>query len=286
MVYSLANFAFPNFDPIAVHLGPLAIRWYGIAYVLGFALGYLTLLRRSDRGILRLSRAAVADLVGWVAAGVVIGGRLGWWLVYDRPSTEDQSRWYEPFAMWHGGMSFHGGLVGVAIAAGIWSWRNRAPFWNVADNLALVAPIGLFFGRIANFINAELVGRPTNMPWGVVFPGETFARHPSQLYEAVLEGPALLALIIVTRPWCRFRDGRSAGLFLLIYGIFRAGVEITRQPDVQVGFIAFGWLTMGQLLSVALVIVGVGTLLNFRRAALQSPAPLTGLSKPGSLGRP
>src|SRR6185437_15404836 len=143
--------------------------------------------------------------------------------------------WYEPFALWHGGMSFHGGLMGVAVVLVLWSWLRHAPVLNVADCAALVTPIGLFFGRIANFINSELVGRPTALPWGVTFPGDMVPRHPSQLYEAVLEGPVLLLALWLTFRWRRPRDGRLAAQFLIIYGLSRFFIEFTREPDAQLG---------------------------------------------------
>ena len=155
-------------------------------------------------------------------------------------------------------MSFHGGLLGVLAVVGIWCWRTKSPVLNVADCLALVTPIGLFTGRIANFINAELVGRPSNVPWAMVFPNDTVSRHPSQLYEAVLEGPALLGALWLCRKLFKPGDGREAALFLVFYGTFRFLVEFTREPDVQLGFIAFGWLTMGQLLSLLISIAGAG----------------------------
>lgn len=252
----IASIPFPDVDPVIVRLGPLSVRWYGLAYLLGFLAAYFALRVLAKRNTLRVSPAAVSDFVSWAALGVVAGGRAGWWLFYHRADTIPEP-WWEPLAIWHGGMSFHGGLIGVAIATFVWSRWYRAAFWNVADALALVAPIGLMFGRLANFINAELVGRPTHVPWGIVFPGDTLARHPSQLYEAFLEGPCLLALLWLTRLWSARRDGRAAALLLIGYAAFRFAVEFTREPDVQVGFIAFGWLTMGQALSVALGVVGV-----------------------------
>ena len=174
----------------------------------------------------------------------------------------------KPIALWHGGMSFHGGLIGVILAVVIWGRFHKAPVWNVVDNLSLVAPIGLFFGRVANFINAELVGRPSDVPWAVIFPGDAFGRHPSQLYEAILEGPILMGFVWIVAKATRAnavdptagargdRDGRVAGAFLVFYGIARFAVEFTREPDPQIGFIAFGWLTMGQLLSAAMALVG------------------------------
>ena len=251
----LASTYYPQIDPVLFRVGPLAVRWYGVAYLAGFLLAYLALKRLIRRGELRLPQEGLGDLVTWLIAGVLVGGRAGWWLFYHRSGGPEP--WYEPLAIWHGGMSFHGGLAGVAIALALWAWAKQAPFWNVADCLALVAPIGLFLGRIANFINAELVGRATDLPWGVVFPGDTVPRHPSQLYEAVLEGPLLLLVLWVF--WRRKRpaDGRTAAAFLVGYGLFRFLAEFTRQPDEQLGFIALGWLTMGQLLSALLVLVGL-----------------------------
>lgn len=266
----LAFIDYPRIDPDLLRVGPLHVRWYGMAYLLGFVLAFAALRRMSRKGALRLPAGSVGDLVSWLAAGVVLGGRLGWWLFYHR-SQGAVEPWYEPLAIWHGGMSFHGGLTGVLIALLAWCWRRRVAFWNLADCLALVAPLGLFFGRIANFINAELVGRPTTVPWGVIFPGDSVARHPSQLYEAVLEGPLLLLVL-----WCFFRlrrprDGQTAALFLICYGLFRFAVEFTRQPDEQLGFIAFGWLTMGQLLSVVLALAGLAFWFIRGRSAAERP---------------
>ena len=252
----LAAIHYPEFDPVIFRLGPLAIRWYGLAYFLAFILCYFALETLSKRRQLRITREQISDLIVYLAASVVVGGRAGWWLIYHR-TPQSPEPWYEPVAIWNGGMSFHGGLIGVVLVAWFWSWRNRVSLWHIADNLALVTPIGLLLGRLANFINAELVGRPTELPWGVIFPGDEFARHPSQLYEALLEGPLLLAGLWGTRRFCKAYDGRTAGLFVMLYSLFRFGVEFTREPDVQIGFIAFGWLTMGQLLSLILLLCGV-----------------------------
>lgn len=256
----LAVIPYPRIDPDALRLGLLHIRWYGLTYLLGFALAIAALRNMSRKGILRLPVSTVGDVVSWLAMGVVVGGRTGWWLFYHRSQGAIEP-WYEPIAIWHGGMSFHGGLIGVLFALAIWSWAQQASFWNLADCLALVAPLGLFFGRIANFINAELVGRPTTVPWGMIFPGDSIPRHPSQLYEAVLEGPLLLLVLWTLFRLRRSTDGRTAALFLICYGLFRFAVEFTRQPDPQLGFIAFGWLTMGQLLSAMLIGVGIILLL-------------------------
>jgi phosphatidylglycerol---prolipoprotein diacylglyceryl transferase len=252
----IAAIEFPHIDPVLLRLGPLAIRWYGIAYLLGFLSAYALLRQFISRGKLHISRKRLDDLMGWLMIGVIGGGRAGWWLFYHRAEGVAEP-WYEPMAIWHGGMSFHGGLIGVSIALVIWARWNRTAFWNVADCLALVTPIGLFFGRIANFINAELVGRLTAMPWGVIFPGESFPRHPSQIYEAVLEGPLLFLTLWLAHVRYRPSKGRIAALFLILYGIFRFGVEFTREPDAQLGFILFGWITMGQLLSAVLVAIGI-----------------------------
>jgi phosphatidylglycerol:prolipoprotein diacylglycerol transferase len=251
----IALIQFPAIDPVALRIGPIAVRWYGIAYLLGFTIGYAMLNSRVRRGLLPIGRSGLQDLVGWIAIGVMVGGRLGWWLFYHRASGAPEP-WYEPIALWHGGMSFHGGLIGVIAALLTWSWWNQISFWSLADNIALVAPVGLFFGRLANFINAELVGRPTTLPWGMLFPGEPLPRHPSQIYEALVEGPALLLLLcLIAR--ARPRAGRVAGAFLVLYGVFRFALEFTRQPDDQLGFVAFGWLTMGQLLSAVAASVGM-----------------------------
>ena len=268
----LAAIPYPRIDPFVFRIGPIGVRWYGVAYLLGFALAYAGLRLMIRRGVLRLPAAALTDLVGWLVVGVVGGGRAGWWLFYHRAGGAPEP-WYEPLAVWHGGMSFHGGLAGVAAALLLWSWRRRIPFWHLADALALVAPLGLLLGRVANFINAELVGRPTDLPWGVVFPGDDFARHPSQLYEAALEGPVLMLALWAAWRWLRPREGQTAALFLLLYGVFRFAVEFTRQPDEQLGFVAFGWLTMGQLLSVALAAAGTLAWIRLRRPR-PTPEPL------------
>ena len=277
----LSAIPFPQLDPVLFRLGPIAVRWYGLAYIAGFAFAYWGLCRQIRSGRLRLTHENLSGLLGWAVAGVIVGGRLGWWLFYHRSSGAIEP-WYEPLAVWHGGMSFHGGLIGVILVTAAWAWRRQLPAMHIADALALVTPVGLFFGRLANFINAELVGRPTEMPWGVVFPGEAFARHPSQLYEAILEGPVLLLCL-----WWFARGrqeqfgrgtGQIAGAFLLLYGIFRFAVEFSRQPDEQLGYIAFGWLTMGQLLSVGLLLIGIGLatrrLVRFRGSAAPSHSNL------------
>jgi len=256
MLFALAQIPFPHINPTVVQFGPIAIRWYGIAYLTGFLLGYVLLKRMVASGRLRLTLDQLSDLLGWLVAAVVIGGRLGWWLIYHR-TAGPADPWYTPLAIWQGGMSFHGGLVGIVAVLTAWCWWNKYSFWHVADSMALVAPVGLFFGRIANFINAELVGRATNVPWAVVFPGDNFGRHPSQIYEALLEGVVIFLLLWKLARKGRQSDGTIAGTFVTLYAISRFTLEFTRQPDDQIGFIAFGWLTMGQLLSLLMLLAGI-----------------------------
>ena len=225
----------------------------GLSLVLGTVLGFIAALLTHLSSSL-VERWTILLGSAWIAAGVIVGGRLGWWLFYHR-SDGVPGHWFDILAIWNGGMSFHGGLIGVVAAMGLWCRRHRIPFWNVADAAAVVAPVGLFFGRIANFINAELVGRPTEVSWAVIFPGDSFGRHPSQLYEAVLEGPLLLMLLLLLRRR-RPQEGMLSAAFLVGYGLVRFLVEFTREPDPQLGFLAFGWLTMGQLLSITILAIG------------------------------
>ena len=271
MFNALAYIVLPSIDPVALQVGPLAVRWYGLAYVAGFAIAYAVLARLARRGSLVVDAAgALTDLVAWGAVGVMVGGRLGWWFIYHRGGAAEP--WYEPLAVWHGGMSFHGGLLGVIVALLIWAQHYRASVWATADALAMIAPFGLFFGRLANFINAELLGRPSTVPWAVVFPGEELPRHPSQLYEAMLEGPLLL-LVLWALGRFRLKRGQVAAGFLITYGIFRFAAEFTRQPDEQVGFVAFQWLTMGQLLSVVVAVAGAALWLVRACAKCVEPTP-------------
>ena len=266
----MAAFAYPALDPIALRVGPFALRWYGIAYRVGFvAAGFIMrwLVRRwklslSDDDLLTIVLAAVL--------GVLLGGRLGYVLFYGGGYF-----WSHPaqiLAIWDGGMSFHGGLAGILVAAVVVATTMRVPFMTLVDLGSVGAPVGLFFGRLANFINGELWGRQTGVPWGVVFPGAgSRPRHPSQLYEAVLEGLVILAVVL----WLAMRKpilprGVIFGTLLTLYGVFRIFIEFFRQPDVQVGAHGFfaGWLTMGMILSVPLVIAGVAVIVWSRARAL------------------
>jgi phosphatidylglycerol---prolipoprotein diacylglyceryl transferase len=257
--------AYPAIDPVLVQIGPIAIRWYALAYLAGLLLGWLYarwLARHSPRLV---APAAIDDFLTWATLGVVLGGRLGYILFYkplyylDHPLAALQ--------LWHGGMSFHGGLLGVVVAGVTFCARRRIRTLAFADLIFCAAPIGLFLGRIANFINGELVGRPSDVPWAMVFPGYgPQPRHPSQLYEAGLEGLALFVILFLLWrvPAIRGRPGLLTGAFLIGYGVFRSFVELLREPDAHLGFIAEG-LTMGQLLSLPMALIGVWFVLRAAR---------------------
>ncbi|GAB7080928.1 prolipoprotein diacylglyceryl transferase [Megalodesulfovibrio paquesii] len=253
----------PAFDPVAIQLGPLAIRWYGLMYLLGFGLawglGRWRAARKpwSDAG---WTPADVDDLITWCVAGLILGARLGYTLFYDFSHFAHNP--LDVVRIWQGGMSFHGGLLGIVLAAMLFSRLRKKPFFTIADFVCPLAPPGLFAGRMGNFINGELWGRPTDLPWGMLFPDPAAGgvpRHPSQLYEALLEGVVLFVTLWFFSRTPRPR-GAVTGLFLLCYGLFRGLVELVREPDAQLGYLAFGWLTMGQLLSVPMILAGVGIL--------------------------
>ena len=249
--------AFPAIDPVAVEIGPLAIRWYALAYVAGILGGWrymAVLTRRSANGI---AARDVDDFVLWATLGIVLGGRLGYVLFY-RPGDYLQDP-LSVFALWQGGMSFHGGLCGVAVAAVLFAWRRDIPLLALGDLIGAAAPIGLFFGRLANFVNGELYGRPTTAPWGMVFPGAgPEPRHPSQLYEAVLEGLVLFTVcaVVVFAMRGLERAGLVGGVFFVGYAIARGFAELFRQPDAHLGFL-IGGATMGQLLSIPVLLAGI-----------------------------
>jgi phosphatidylglycerol:prolipoprotein diacylglycerol transferase len=248
--------AFPNIDPVAVHLGPLAIRWYGLAYVAGFLAAWALMNKRAAHPDSDWDAEQVSDLVFYSALGIVLGGRLGYVLFYNLPVYLAHP--LDIFKVWQGGMSFHGGLIGALLACALWGRGAGKGFLNVIDFLAPAVPIGLCLGRIANFINGELWGAPTDLSWGVVFPNPEaggIPRHPSQLYEAGLEG-LLLFVVLWWYTQRRRPVGAVAGLFLLGYGVLRFAVEFVRQPDTQLGYLAWSWLTMGQVLSLPVMLFG------------------------------
>ncbi len=254
--------SYPHIDPVIVEIGPLAIRWYGLMYLLGFAGGYLWICFLAKRRKFDLSNDDIADLVYYGVFGVILGGRLGYVLFYNLGYYLEHP--LQIFAVWEGGMSFHGGLLGVTAAVLLFARRRQKPLPEIGDLVAAAAPIGLFFGRLGNFINAELWGRTTDLPWAMIFPGAgSLPRHPSQLYEAFLEGIVLFLLLW----WAHSRDivrGGAMCLFLAGYGMSRFLVEFVREPDAQLGFLP-GHVTMGQVLSAPMIIIGVVGLIWLRR---------------------
>jgi len=244
---------FPQFDPVFLRIGPLQFRWYGLMYVLAFIATYLIIRSESRRKQLPLTLDDVADLVFYGALGVVLGGRLGYILFYK--FSFYLAHPLQIFAVWEGGMSFHGGFLGVVTAFFIFSRRKQIPFFTLGDMAALCAPVGLGLGRIGNFINGELYGRPTDVPWGMVFPGGgTLPRHPSQLYEAFLER-LLLFIIVRTVSRTSSTTGVACWTFIAGYGLFRFIVEFFRQPDDYLGFM-IAFFSMGQLLSLPMFLLG------------------------------
>jgi phosphatidylglycerol---prolipoprotein diacylglyceryl transferase len=281
-------------DPIALALGPVQIHWYGVMYALAFAIAWLLGRQRVRAGRLPgVDENAFGDLAFYGMLGVVLGGRIGYVLFY---AFGDFLR--DPvmlFRVWEGGMSFHGGLLGVLAAGWWWSRRQRLHFFDTVDFVAPLVPAGLGLGRLGNWIGGELWGKPTGGDWGVVFPRALppelamldpaalraefeagglaqFARHPSQLYQVALEGVLLFAVLwwFSRRPRPRYA---VAGLFALLYGLFRFAVEFVREPDAHIGYLAFGWLTMGQLLSMPLLALGLALLWLSRRAPTLQPRP-------------
>jgi phosphatidylglycerol:prolipoprotein diacylglycerol transferase len=243
---------FPGFDPIAFQLGPIRVHWYGIMYLLGFASAWWLARRRAAAPRSTWKAADVDDLIFFAMLGVILGGRVGYVLFYGLKFWAGDV-WY-PLKIWEGGMSFHGGLLGVAAALLLLAWRRGRNVGDVYDFTAPLPPLGLFFGRIGNFINGELWGKTTTVPWGFEVNGQV--RHPSQLYEAGLEGLLLFAVLwwYTARPRPRFAP---SGLFLVIYGVVRSLIEFVRVPDEHIGYLAGGWLTEGQLLSVPMILAGV-----------------------------
>jgi len=272
---------FPHFNPVLLQLGPFALRWYALAYMAGILLGWrygVALARNLKiwRGATpTLDERQIDDLVVYIAIGIVAGGRLGSILFYNTSVL-----WTDPLEVlrvWHGGMSFHGGLIGVAVGLLLFARLNHVNVLRLGDLTAPCVPIGLFFGRIANFINGELWGRPTTLPWGIIFPrAGPEPRHPSQLYEACLEG---IVLFLVLR-WATHgrkllpRKGMICGLFLTCYGFFRIALENVREPDRDMPHFPFG-LTMGIMLSVPMVVAGLALIAYARRPSSLAPASLT-----------
>lgn len=258
----MLNDIFQSLDPVAFTLGPVTVRWYGIAYVLGFICAALVIWRLAKRWRVRVNEDALLTIMVCAVVGIILGGRLGYVLFYGNGSYLQNP--LEIFALNHGGMSFHGGLIGALLSGIVAAKLTGIPYLTLADLGCVAAPLGLFFGRLANFVNGELWGAPTDLPWGVVFGGAAgnFPRHPSQLYEAVLEGIVIFCVLFaLSRKLPPRPRGTFLGIFLVMYGAFRFLVEFVREPDVQLGYLWGGWLTMGQLLSVPLIVVGVCVLI-------------------------
>ncbi len=249
--------AYPNINPIAVDLGFISIHWYGISYVVGVLVAWILLRRRALNSQLSLDNEQIADLVFYAMLGIIIGGRLGSIVFYNFSYYLDHP--LEIFFIHKGGMSFHGGLIGVIFFVWFYSRKKNISFFKVTDFIAPVIPVGLGCGRIGNFINGELWGSPSSLPWAMIFPNPAaggIARHPSQLYEAFFEGLVLFIIL-----WWFSRIPRpikaTSGLFLIFYGVFRFLVEFVRVPDQHIGYIAFNWLTMGQLLTIPMIMLGI-----------------------------
>ena len=272
---------YPEINPVAVHLGPLEVHWYGLMYLIGIFGGWFLLVRRTRKPEVDWTPNQIGDIAFYVAIGIVLGGRLGYVLFYNLEYYAAHP--LRILYVWDGGMSFHGGLIGVLIACGLYGWRHRRRFFAIMDLIAPVVPVGLFAGRIGNFINGELWGKVANLPWSMRLPchDSRFARYcgvgqhtgyspphqPSQLYEALLEGVLLFTILWWFSAKPRPRMAVS-GVFALGYGVFRFAVEFVRLPDPQLGYLAFGWLTMGQLLSLPLILIGLILLwLAYRRGA-------------------
>jgi phosphatidylglycerol:prolipoprotein diacylglycerol transferase len=261
-----------NIDPILVELGPIRVGWYGLMYVFGFLISYLLVRYQMKRKDFDISKQEVENLYFYLIIGLMVGGRLGYVLFYDLKMYLTDP--LEIFAIWHGGMSFHGGLIGVLIVGILFSWKNKKSFWRIADLIIVTVPIGLGLGRIGNFINGELYGRVTQVPWGMIFPkGGPLPRHPSQLYESALEGGVLFLILWLIKDK-KLPAGGLLALFLCLYGLFRFFVEFFREPDAQLGFI-FGPFTMGQVLCACMILGGVLLMIYLRRKELyplQKPA--------------
>jgi len=270
----LSLLSFPEIDPVIFSLGPLAVRWYGLAYVVGIVLGWRYARRIVETGRLwpggkaPMTLTDLDDFLLWGVLGIVAGGRIGYILFYDFAAVAANP--LRALEIWNGGMSFHGGLIGTLLAMVLFARARSIPLFNLFDVVGAVVPIGLFFGRLANFINAELWGKLTNVPWAFVFPtGGPFPRHPTQLYEAGLEGLVLVAALafLIYRRGALARPGLVAGAFATGYGMARIFVEIFREPDAHIGYLSGGWLTMGMLLSLPLLAAGLWAMATSRARA-------------------
>jgi phosphatidylglycerol:prolipoprotein diacylglycerol transferase len=277
---SLFVLPFPAIDPVLIQVGPFAVRWYALAYIVGILLGWWYAKRLATTPSLwgssgpPMTAADIDDFVVYAALGIILGGRIGYVLFYDLPRFAADP--VEIFALWHGGMSFHGGFLGTVLAMAIFARRRCIPIWSLVDVIAPSVTFGLFLGRLANFINGELFGRVTDVPWAMVFPnGGPEPRHPSELYEAGLEGIVLFAILrLLTHRYHKLtQPAFVSGAFATGYGVARTFSEFFREPDIQIGYLA-GGLTMGMLLSLPMIVAGIGVMLwASRRTAAVVAAP-------------
>jgi len=264
---------FPDIDPIAFSIGPLVIRWYALAYLAGFLGGWKYALSLADKNPNnRPNRDDIDNFLPFAVLGVILGGRIGYVLFYNPAIYAGNP--LDALKIWEGGMAFHGGALGVIVALFLFAWRQKIQLLRLSDIVCACVPIGIFFGRIANFINGELFGRVTDVKWAVIFPrGGELPRHPSQLYEALLEGPLIFAILLILykNPSFRNRPGVVTGAFLALYGGFRMIVELFREPDSHLGFI-FGQISMGQILSIPMVLLGCAVIIYaYRQDILKRP---------------
>lgn len=259
---------FPNIDPVLIKIGPVAIRWYSLAYIGGIVLGWLLVKwELAKRPIENLNKEKIDDMILWAIAGIVLGGRLGYTLLYQPHYYLQQP--LKILYVWEGGMSFHGGIIGFAVAFFLFCYKHRIPYLQLMDLMACVAPIGIGLGRLANFINGELYGRVSNAPWAMMFPGsDGELRHPSQLYEALLEGLVLFIVMFLLLKLTRLREraGMLSGLFLIGYAAARMYCEQFREPDSQLGLLWAG-ATMGQILCVPMILLGLVLIFRAKKQA-------------------
>jgi phosphatidylglycerol:prolipoprotein diacylglycerol transferase len=263
---------FPEIDPVAIAIGPLQVHWYGLMYLVGIVGAWALLARRSRLPWAPVKRKHIDDLIFYAACGVIVGGRVGYALFYGMDQLLANPLWL--FYVWQGGMSFHGGFLGVIAAMWLFGRKVNCQPMDLLDFIAPVVPIGLGMGRLGNFIGQELWGRAADVPWAIVFPADpaALARHPSQLYQAFCEGLLLFLILYLYSMKPRPRYGVS-GLFLLLYGVFRFGVEFFREPDAHLGFDLFGWMSRGQVLSLPMIVAGLLLLYSaYRRGPGSGPA--------------
>lgn len=255
---------FPNINPVAFSVGPFDIHWYALSYVLSIIIGWFYARKIIEKFAINISLQTLESFITWAILGIIIGGRLGYVLLYDPVKY-----FLDPLKIlktYEGGMSFHGGLIGLLISSYLFCYKHKISFLLLSDILAIVAPIGLFLGRIANFINGELYGRITNTPWGIVFPNSDLqTRHPSQLYEAFFEGIILFIILSYATFWHKTIKtlGLNSSIFLIFYSIFRIIIEMFREPDFHLGFIFYN-VTMGQILSIPMLIIGIYLLVKIK----------------------